>query len=312
MAGLRQVHVSRRRCGARQLPAASAAPHGRAGRRDLAVDLRSARIDPTCSFKDLGDAVRKAEMDNPGVKIEFRKIAIGSRTRRSTASGLCAGTISYPEIPTRKGEILYIKPSYFGEMPIDIRSYAEANGTSRMRARWTSGSARPRWRATASSATGRSSAWTRAAVRGTMTCPPSSTGSGPLRAIGRRARRFHAGACPPVRNHIPADANRHRRPASASGSWRFHHGLEDRSLVVPRSRAGRHRTGPPFDRAGRGCFWCTEAVYSQLDGVLSVRPGYAGDGKATADYRTVSTGRTNHAEVIEVVYDSGRIGLGRS
>jgi peptide-methionine (S)-S-oxide reductase len=62
---------------------------------------------------------------------------------------------------------------------------------------------------------------------------------------------------------------------------------------------------------GGGCFWCTEAVYSQLDGVLSVRPGYAGDGKGTADYRTVSTGRTNHAEVIEVVYDAGKIGLGQ-
>ncbi|HMG51067.1 MAG TPA: peptide-methionine (S)-S-oxide reductase MsrA [Inquilinus sp.] len=62
---------------------------------------------------------------------------------------------------------------------------------------------------------------------------------------------------------------------------------------------------------GGGCFWCTEAVYSQLDGVLSVRPGYAGDGKDTADYRTVSTGRTNHAEVIEVVYDAGKIGLGQ-
>ncbi|MDR6290341.1 peptide-methionine (S)-S-oxide reductase [Inquilinus ginsengisoli] len=62
---------------------------------------------------------------------------------------------------------------------------------------------------------------------------------------------------------------------------------------------------------GGGCFWCTEAVYSQLDGVLSVRPGYAGDSKDTADYRTVSTGRTNHAEVIEVVYDAGKIGLGQ-
>ncbi|MFE0754383.1 peptide-methionine (S)-S-oxide reductase MsrA [Inquilinus sp. NPDC058860] len=62
---------------------------------------------------------------------------------------------------------------------------------------------------------------------------------------------------------------------------------------------------------GGGCFWCTEAVYSQLDGVLSVRPGYAGGTRETADYRAVCTGTTDHAEVIEVAYDSGKISLGQ-
>jgi peptide-methionine (S)-S-oxide reductase len=62
---------------------------------------------------------------------------------------------------------------------------------------------------------------------------------------------------------------------------------------------------------GGGCFWCTEAVYTQIDGVLSVRPGYAGDTKETADYKTVCTGRTNHAEVIEVVYDPSKLALGQ-
>ena len=47
-----------------------------------------------------------------------------------------------------------------------------------------------------------------------------------------------------------------------------------------------------------GCFWCTEAVYSQLDGVLSVRPGYAGGSAATANYDDVCTGTTGHAEAI--------------
>jgi peptide-methionine (S)-S-oxide reductase len=59
-----------------------------------------------------------------------------------------------------------------------------------------------------------------------------------------------------------------------------------------------------------GCFWCTEAVYRQLEGVLGVRPGYAGGTAATADYRTVCSGRTNHAEAIEVSYDPARITLG--
>ena len=60
-----------------------------------------------------------------------------------------------------------------------------------------------------------------------------------------------------------------------------------------------------------GCFWCTEAVYRQLDGVLDVRPGYAGGSAATASYADVCTGTTGHAEAIEVTYDPARIGLGQ-
>lgn len=62
---------------------------------------------------------------------------------------------------------------------------------------------------------------------------------------------------------------------------------------------------------GGGCFWCTEAVYRQLEGVLSVRPGYAGGSKDSADYKTVCTGRTEHAEVIEVTYDPAKLALGQ-
>jgi peptide-methionine (S)-S-oxide reductase len=61
---------------------------------------------------------------------------------------------------------------------------------------------------------------------------------------------------------------------------------------------------------GGGCFWCVEAVFKELNGVTDVRPGYAGGTGATADYETVSSGRTDHAEVVEVVYDAARIGLG--
>ena len=60
-----------------------------------------------------------------------------------------------------------------------------------------------------------------------------------------------------------------------------------------------------------GCFWCTEAVYSQLDGVLAVRPGYAGGEAATANYPDVCTGRTGHAEAIEIRFDPARIQLGQ-
>ena len=60
-----------------------------------------------------------------------------------------------------------------------------------------------------------------------------------------------------------------------------------------------------------GCFWCTEAVYSQLDGVLAVTPGYAGGTRETANYETVSTGCTKHAEAIRVTYDPARLTYGQ-
>jgi len=60
-----------------------------------------------------------------------------------------------------------------------------------------------------------------------------------------------------------------------------------------------------------GCFWCTEAVYAQLDGVLAVRPGYAGGSAATANYDDVCTGATGHAEAIEIAFDPARVSLGQ-
>jgi peptide-methionine (S)-S-oxide reductase len=62
---------------------------------------------------------------------------------------------------------------------------------------------------------------------------------------------------------------------------------------------------------GGGCFWCLEAVYLPVNGVLKVRSGYAGDSAGTANYQAVCSGMTNHAEVVEVTYDPARISLGR-
>lgn len=60
-----------------------------------------------------------------------------------------------------------------------------------------------------------------------------------------------------------------------------------------------------------GCFWCTEAVYRQLDGVLHVESGYSGGSAETADYKTVCTGTTGHAEAIRIVYDPRKICFGQ-
>ena len=59
-----------------------------------------------------------------------------------------------------------------------------------------------------------------------------------------------------------------------------------------------------------GCFWCVEAVYRQLDGVADVVNGYAGGTASHADYHTVSTGRTGHAEAVEIRYDPSRVSYG--
>jgi peptide-methionine (S)-S-oxide reductase len=62
---------------------------------------------------------------------------------------------------------------------------------------------------------------------------------------------------------------------------------------------------------GGGCFWCTEAVFVKLDGVISVVSGYAGGSAETADYKAVCSGTTDHAEVIRVRFDSSRITFGQ-
>ena len=56
-----------------------------------------------------------------------------------------------------------------------------------------------------------------------------------------------------------------------------------------------------------GCFWCTEAVFEQLDGVTNVESGYAGGDKDTANYYTVSSGQTAHAEAIRIEYDPDKL-----
>jgi peptide-methionine (S)-S-oxide reductase len=60
-----------------------------------------------------------------------------------------------------------------------------------------------------------------------------------------------------------------------------------------------------------GCFWCVDAVYRQLDGVQHATAGYAGGTPETADYRTVCSGTTGHAEVVMIRFDTARITFGQ-
>ena len=55
---------------------------------------------------------------------------------------------------------------------------------------------------------------------------------------------------------------------------------------------------------GGGCYWCVEAVYEKLNGVQSVVSGFAGGKTANPSYESVSSGRTGHAEVVQITYDN--------
>lgn len=58
---------------------------------------------------------------------------------------------------------------------------------------------------------------------------------------------------------------------------------------------------------GGGCFWCTEAIFKSLEGVIDVQSGYAGGRGVNPTYREVSSGLTGHAEVINITYDKSKI-----
>ena len=58
---------------------------------------------------------------------------------------------------------------------------------------------------------------------------------------------------------------------------------------------------------GTGCFWCSEAIFKRLKGVSDVVPGYSGGNKINPTYEEVCTGTTNHAEVIQITFDTSII-----
>ena len=62
-------------------------------------------------------------------------------------------------------------------------------------------------------------------------------------------------------------------------------------------------TDPAVAVLGGGCFWCIEAVYTEVAGVLAAESGYAGGQEADPDYRAICDGTTGHAEVVKVVFD---------
>jgi peptide-methionine (S)-S-oxide reductase len=58
---------------------------------------------------------------------------------------------------------------------------------------------------------------------------------------------------------------------------------------------------------GGGCFWCVDAVYHYVPGVLKITSGYAGGSVSNPTYEQVCTGRTGHAEVVQISYDPSKV-----
>ena len=73
------------------------------------------------------------------------------------------------------------------------------------------------------------------------------------------------------------------------------------SLTIP--------PGAEYITLGAGCFWCTEAIFQQIPGVISVTSGYMGGTVAHPSYEQVCTGQTGHAEVSRVVFDPHKTSL---
>jgi peptide-methionine (S)-S-oxide reductase len=99
---------------------------------------------------------------------------------------------------------------------------------------------------------------------------------------------------------------------AAVAIWNYPAGAET-PRVVPLPAADL----PPGDTTSAvvvlagGCFWGVQGVYQHVNGVTSAVSGYAGGEKKTAEYEIVSTGRTGHAESVQVTYDPRQISYGR-
>src|ERR1700691_7618 len=77
------------------------------------------------------------------------------------------------------------------------------------------------------------------------------------------------------------------------------------------SLAGSSSKGKQTAVLAGGCFWCVEAVFQQIEGVVKVVSGYSGGDAASAHYEIVSTGKTGHAESVQVTYDPRKISYGQ-
>jgi peptide-methionine (S)-S-oxide reductase len=83
----------------------------------------------------------------------------------------------------------------------------------------------------------------------------------------------------------------------------------DKRVLKEENIKSKLETGMDTITLGAGCFWCVEAVFQNLQGVVSVTSGYMGGSVNKPTYKEVCTGETGHAEVVQLVYDKSLVRL---
>lgn len=78
---------------------------------------------------------------------------------------------------------------------------------------------------------------------------------------------------------------------------------ESKAPVPDTTKVRPFLPGAEIATLGGGCFWCVEAIYEDIEGVYAAVSGYSGGTAATADYKTVCSGMTEHAEVVQIHFD---------
>jgi peptide-methionine (S)-S-oxide reductase len=87
----------------------------------------------------------------------------------------------------------------------------------------------------------------------------------------------------------------------------------EKPTTLPKAAVDQVQAGTPAQETAvfaGGCFWGIQAVFQHVRGVVSATSGYSGGSKGTAEYETVSTGMTGHAESVQVVYDPSKVTYG--
>ena len=89
--------------------------------------------------------------------------------------------------------------------------------------------------------------------------------------------------------------------------------MSPKTPATPSAPAPAPQPTPAIEVAtfGAGCFWCVEAVYQELTGVLAVESGYAGGKTVNPSYEDICTGRTGHAEVCRITFDPSKVSFAK-
>lgn len=86
----------------------------------------------------------------------------------------------------------------------------------------------------------------------------------------------------------------------------------EKPVVIPAPSVDNPKAAGPLQKAvlSGGCFWGVQGVYQHVRGVRQVLSGYSGGEKATAQYEVVSSGRTGHAESVQIIFDPKEVSYG--